>query len=104
MPGSQILDNVITAHDLLHFFKNKRKRIAGYMILKLDISKAYDRVKLKYIEAIMLNMGFCFKWSNWILSHISSVTCAFLLMVKKWGTSNLKEVLNKVTSCLHIFS
>lgn len=41
----QILSNVILTHEFLHFFKNKRNGLKSYMTLKLDMSKAYDRVK-----------------------------------------------------------
>ena len=45
VPGRQILDNVILAQEIIHFMKNKRKGKNGFMVLNLDMSKAYDRVE-----------------------------------------------------------
>ena len=39
IPGRQILDNVILAHEYMHFLKNKRQGNEGYMAVKLDMSK-----------------------------------------------------------------
>lgn len=40
-----ILDNVMVAFETLHYMRNHSSGSTGYMALKLDISKAYDRVK-----------------------------------------------------------
>ena len=45
VPGRQILVNVSIAHECNHFLKNKRSGRDGYMAIKLDMSKAYDRVE-----------------------------------------------------------
>ena len=59
VPGRQILDNVMIAHEILHFLKNKRSGKVGFMSIKLDMFKAYDRVEWKYLGRIMIHMGFC---------------------------------------------
>lgn len=44
IPGRLITDNVLIAHELMHSM-HTRKLSKSFMALKLDISKAFDRVK-----------------------------------------------------------
>jgi len=46
-----ISDNIIVAFETLHFIRNHSTGNTGYMIL--DMSKAYNRVKLEYMEKFM---------------------------------------------------
>ena len=39
-----IMDNVLVAHELMNHINRKRKGKTSEMALKLDMSKAYDRV------------------------------------------------------------
>ena len=59
IPDRQILDNMILAHEYMHYLKNKRQGIDGYMTIKLDMAKTYDRVEWHFLQAIMQQMGFC---------------------------------------------
>ncbi|KAA3460307.1 reverse transcriptase [Gossypium australe] len=43
--GKLISDNVLLAYKILHKFRQKRMGKKGYMAVKLDMSKAYDRVE-----------------------------------------------------------
>ncbi|XP_042954684.1 uncharacterized protein LOC122291103 [Carya illinoinensis] len=43
VPGRLITDNMLVAYEMVHFLRRKRKRKDGFMSLKLDMSKAYDR-------------------------------------------------------------
>ena len=61
-----IPDNILIAHKTLHYLKTKRTGKIGYMSMKLDMSKAYDRVQWVYLEKIMEKMGFNRKWINLI--------------------------------------
>lgn len=48
VPRRLILDNIIVAFEILHSMNSKGKGQQGYMALKLDMSKAYDRVKWSF--------------------------------------------------------
>lgn len=45
VPGRLIKDNILIAFELMHYFKWKVKGKIGWMTLKLDMSKAFDRIE-----------------------------------------------------------
>ena len=53
-----ISDNILVAFETLHHMKIKKTRKEGFMAMKLDVSKAYDRVEWIFLEQLMWRMGF----------------------------------------------
>lgn len=63
--------------------KNKK-----FMIFKVDFEKAFDSLNWTFLDSIMLQMGFCAKWRNWIRGCLSQAYA--LVLVNGSPTSELK--------------
>jgi len=50
------------------------------MVVKIDMSEAYDRLEWPFIEAVLSKMGFHSKWIIWILQSVSIVSHSFLVI------------------------
>eukprot|EP00253_Pinus_taeda_P011111 PITA_11111 len=57
--GRQILDGIILTHEIIHSLKHSKQ--TG-MILKLDLSKAFDKLSWTYIQKMLNAFGFSPMW------------------------------------------
>ena len=74
-----ITDNILLAFESLHSMQNHNSTKGGYMALKLDMSKAYDRVEWAFLEAIMRKLGFHGQWISLMMLCISIVSYSILI-------------------------
>jgi hypothetical protein len=71
LQNRQIHDTVATAQEVLHWVKQKNLK---FIILKLDLSKAYDRVSWTFLHLSLLQVGINVNMVNWIMGCIQSAS------------------------------
>jgi ribonuclease HI/exonuclease III len=79
IPERLISDNVLAAYETLHTMHSRMYGRVGYMAVKLDMSKAYDRVEWVFLEKVMSRMGFDGRWIALIMECVSSVSYSILI-------------------------
>jgi hypothetical protein len=79
IPGRLISDNILTAYEIMHTMQSRMWRNEGFMSIKLDMSKAYDRVEWTFLRAVMIKMGFDSKWVHLVMKCVSTVNYAVLV-------------------------
>ena len=85
MSDRLITINVIVAFETMHYLSKKTNGKIGEMALKLDLSKAFDRVEWNYLGRIMEKMGFNDKWVNLMMQCITTVTYSIIINGKPRG-------------------
>ena len=75
-PSRQIHDAVGVIQEGMHTMH--RKCIKDVM-LKIDLSKAYDQVSWTYLRVILSKMGFAGNFITWVMSSLSSVSFSLLI-------------------------
>ena len=56
------------------------------MAIKLDMSKAYNKVEWVFVENVMKKLGFHEKWIAWIMKCISIVSYSILINGEAHGS------------------
>ncbi|KAH1129232.1 hypothetical protein J1N35_000610 [Gossypium stocksii] len=71
--GRMIHDNIFIAHELVHYLQSSKNGLNKGLVIKLDMSKAYDWVEWDFIEKVMKKIGFMNSWVNKIISCVRLV-------------------------------
>ncbi|KAH9754875.1 reverse transcriptase domain-containing protein [Citrus sinensis] len=73
VPGRAITDNILISTEIIHYLKRKKQGKAGTAALKIDMSKAYDRVEWNFLKLMLLRMGFDEGWVELVMMCVSTV-------------------------------
>jgi hypothetical protein len=91
--GRLITDNILLAYETTHFMHLRKGGRDGLPAVKLDMSKAFDRVEWGFLNNMMLKLGFNPQWVQLVMSYITSVT--YIVKVNK----NLTDVIIRNVVC-----
>jgi hypothetical protein len=75
VPGRLITDNVLIAYECLYTIR-KQKVKHSFFALKIDMTKAYDRVEWNYLKGVLLKLGFNDRWVEMVMRFVTSVKYA----------------------------
>ena len=79
VPGRAISENVLITHKTLHYLETSEASKRCSMVIKTDMSKAYDRIEWGFLEEVMKRMGFRNIWIGWIMECVTSLTYSFMI-------------------------
>lgn len=76
IPARAITDNILLGYECMHWLRHSKSK-KGYAALKLDMSKAYDRVEWNYLTGVLYRMGFKNKLVNLIMNCVTLMGYSF---------------------------
>lgn len=77
VPGRKGIDNAIIVQEIIHTLSKKRGQV-GYMALKIDLEKAYDKLEWNFIRDMLIRFNFPLDIIDIIMSCVSTVLTSIL--------------------------
>eukprot|EP00253_Pinus_taeda_P027005 PITA_27005 len=74
--GRQIHEAIGVAQETIHSIKQMKRKGA---VVKIDLSKAYDKINWTYLRMLLTHLGFKVDFINWIMGCITSVSFVVLI-------------------------
>jgi hypothetical protein len=62
------------AYELTHYLNQRRRWRNGVAAIKLDMSKAYDRVEWHFLQVMLQRLGFAEQWVSQVMKCVTSVS------------------------------
>lgn len=72
-------DNITMAHEMVHSLGVVDTPTSKHMVVKTDMSKAYDRVEWGYLRSVLLALGFDLRLVQWVMKCVTTVTYSVLI-------------------------
>ena len=77
---------MLVAFELMHYLDHKKNGMDSFMAIKLNVSKAYNRVEWEFVDKVISRLGSHEKWVRWIPKCITTVTFSILINGEAHGT------------------
>jgi hypothetical protein len=100
LKGRQIHEAIGVAQEGLHSLKSKKLKGA---VIKIDLSKAFDRVNWLYIRMLLIHLGFGVAFTNWTMACLSSMSFSILINGSTSSFFTAERGLDRVVHCPHSF-
>lgn len=79
VPGRAIQNNILITHETLHYLKISEATKRCSMVVKTDMSKAYDRIEWAFLEKVLHTVGFDLVCLNWVMECVTTVSYSYLI-------------------------
>ena len=76
---------MLVAYETLHAKHSRRSGRKSSLALKLDISKAYDKVEWNFLKGIMTKLGLPERWIDGVMSCVTSTSFSVRINGKAYG-------------------
>ena len=73
------MDNILLAHEIMDTLKKKKGKKFSFGALKIEMSKAYDKVNWNFLKVVLTTMRFDPKWIGRIMECVSFVSYTLLV-------------------------
>jgi exonuclease III len=75
--GRWIAENQVIVKELIHSFKTRKVK-EGFVAIKIDLQKAYDRLTWGFLKVVLLKFGFSAGFVKWIMLCVTFVSSYLL--------------------------
>jgi exonuclease III len=79
LPGRLITDNTLIAFEAFHYLKHSKSKKHGYVGIKLDMAKAYDKIEWVFLQHTLTTMGFPPNLVDTIMRCVTTVSFSILV-------------------------
>lgn len=77
IPGRLSIDNIVLVQEAVHSMRRKKGR-KGWMLLKLDLEKAYDRIRWNFLQETLVATGLSEVWTHRIMAGVTDPSMSVL--------------------------
>lgn len=98
LPGRDLSNTVLITCELLYYLKVLEAKKHFFMAVQTGMSKAYDWLKLPFIQIVLDRLGFDAKWTNWIMQCVTTISYSYLVNDSSYMEMSLHNMVSDKTT------